>query len=160
MSRDDEITGCMPIARAMAKKMCRPADREDAIQDAMLAATQAYDRWEGSDREAAFRSYVWPRLYGSILRIAARRPTAEYLEDGDMIATGDWLHSDATREMTDSVGEILASMPDRQREAITKRCENVGFDEIADTHNLSRDRVKDLYAAGLLRLRELMGAKE
>jgi RNA polymerase sigma-70 factor, ECF subfamily len=128
---------------------------EDISQEAFLRVLRAAHRYQPT---AAFRTYLY-RIVTNLCRDYRRKATPSLCQNPD--AQADQAPSPeacvVAREEHRAVQEAIASLPDRQREAIVLRYyERLSYEEIAGVTGGSRKAVERLLARGRAALTEIL----
>lgn len=81
-----ELDWAASVGRAVARRGGR-SDGDDLAQESMIAAWQAYERWDRK-RNSSFRGYAWPAVRGAAL-MSVRREQRHEEHRRDMLQQGD-----------------------------------------------------------------------
>ena len=128
---------------------------EDISQEAFLRILRAAHRYRPT---ATFRTYLY-RIVTRLCRDYRRKASPSLCQNPDVQAgqTPSPEACVAAREEHRAVQEALASLPDRQREAIVLRYyERLSYEEIAQVTGASRKAVERLLARGRAALTEAL----
>lgn len=147
--------------RLAMSKLDEPADAEDAVQEAFLAAFRAKLTF---DSRYSFRSWICTILLNVCrrqLRQAATRPARSQTLVTELGASNEpathesGLTSLLLRERDGLLGELLNSLPEVEADALRLRFfGELKFEEIAGVMNSSLNAAKDRVRRGLERLAE------
>jgi RNA polymerase sigma-70 factor (ECF subfamily) len=168
-----QLLARLQIGRRLQGKV----DASDVIQEVFLEAHRHFDRFQGME-EAELASWLrqilaarlaklvrhYFRTQGRNLRLERELAlnvdqSSRILERGLIDAHSSPSQSAARREQGLILAEALGRLPEHYREVlILRHLEELSFPEIAGRLGRSLDSVKNLWARGLARLRELLGA--
>jgi RNA polymerase sigma-70 factor, ECF subfamily len=131
---------------------------EDVVQDALMKALRALDRFRG---DASFRTWVLRitanEAKGALRKVGRRRESP--IEAAREVAISD-LDPAAAAALSDEAGRaraMLDTLPEKQRLSVSLRTEEgLSFREIGEVTGSSEGAARVNYFHGIRRLRELM----
>jgi len=151
-----------PAIYSTALRLTRNRDNaEDLVQEALLRAFEAYERFDGKNFKAWVLK-ILTNLYINKYRAARRSPTVESLDEGaasEMIASGEAEPSEELLEgvMSEQVEEALAQLPEEYRTAVLLcDVEGMSYGDIAEALEVPIGTVRSRIARGRAMLRNLL----
>jgi len=133
------------------------ADADEAVQIALLRAHRALSRGVSVQSLGAWLHAIARNSSLELLR--HHRPAVEYREDAEPGCTVAVPAPDEHRERLDGLVAALASLPERQRQAIVMReLEGRSYEEIAARLETSNGAVRQLLNRARTSIRERLGA--
>ncbi|MFH5822900.1 RNA polymerase sigma factor [Georgenia sp. AZ-5] len=124
----------------------QPADAEDLVQDTLVRAFKAVDRFDGAHPRAWLLTIL---RHAHLNRVRGRRPLL--LRDGESVernleSSGDWVASAEevaiSEEFEAAVAEALEGLSDRHRAVVTLvDIEGLSYQEAADVLGVPRGTV-------------------
>jgi RNA polymerase sigma-70 factor (ECF subfamily) len=140
------------VQRACARRLACPLEAEEIAQAAFVRALERIEQCRGDRQFGGWVQIIARHLCVDSLRATARVvPSAAPMSENH--ADGNEPHDSLLdRERTDHVQRALASLPPRQRQAVTARALGSGPGQIADDLGLSVGAVDSLILRGRRRL--------
>ncbi len=140
------------VQRACARRLACPLEAEEIAQGAFVRALERIEQCRGDRQFGGWVQIIARHMCVDHLRARSRvvpteRPMSEDHADGN--EPHDSLFD---RERTMQVRRALASLPPRQRQAVTARAQGTGPSEIADDLGLSVAAVDSLILRGRRKL--------
>lgn len=147
------------VFRLALRMMGNEEAAADVVQESFLKALRAIHGFRG---ESSFRTWLLAiaanEARGAMRRGGRRRETG--LEDATDLPDGNPLPDEtlSLRQERKRISKLIASLPEKQREAVTLRIfEGLSFREIGILLGSSEGAARVNYHHGLKRLREMMG---
>ena len=135
------------------------ADRDDLVQEVLVAIWQALPRFRGASSE---RTYVFRIAHNRGCTFRARRRQDEPLTNDAAIIDPrpgpDEALDDARRR--EQLARAVRTLPDAQRQAVLLRLEGFSLSEIAALQGTSEANVSVRLTRGRDRLREILGGSD
>jgi RNA polymerase sigma-70 factor (ECF subfamily) len=153
----------MPHVRAlfgMAYRLTGNAhDAEDLVQETMLRAYRAFDRYRPGTNARAWLFTILHRLRTDALRRKGRRPeTVQLLDDGPPVAPA---HEAALTSGHEEITRALEALPETFRSAVVLRdIEEFSYAEIAEILDIPVGTVMSRIHRGRALLRQMLRRPE
>jgi RNA polymerase sigma-70 factor (ECF subfamily) len=164
MNRDETFEAeVMPQLRAlfgMAYRLTGNAhDAEDLVQETMLRAYRAFDRYRPGTNARAWLFTILHRLRTDALRRKGRRPeTVQLLDDGPPVAPA---HEAALTSGHEEITRALEALPETFRSAVVLRdIEEFSYAEIAEILGIPVGTVMSRIHRGRALLRQMLRRPE
>jgi len=144
----------------MAYRLTRNVhDAEDLVQETLLRAYKAFDRYRPGTNVRAWLFTILHRLRTDWLRKRGRSPqTVELLGDGPAVAPS---HEAAVTSGREEVARALQAIPETFREAVLLRdVEDFSYAEIAEILGIPAGTVMSRIHRGRALLRETLGGRK
>lgn len=147
-TREQRILSAWPVAVSLAERIIGPGgNKEDAIQEAMLAATRAVDEWRNA---AQWSTFAYRVMRNAIINYLERSqsPEAEPVQDGDAVDVhtpdGECEADEEERiakQKAMLVAEYLDSQPSLVRRVLFAYADGTSIPIIVDREGISRSTV-------------------
>lgn len=138
-----------PRALSVATRMLRdPAEAEDVVQEAMLRLWRAAPEWRQG--EAKVSTWLYRVVSNLCIDLLRRRRGVGLDEVAEPPDDRPGVEAQMqTQARADALQQALATLPDRQRQAVVLRhIEGLGNPEIAEVMEISVEAVESLTARG------------
>ena len=165
-SIDRLLVVCRADARRYARRHCHASDVDDAVQETMIRAWRAYDRFDG---RASLKSWLYRIATNLGVNYARdtrheRTTSTIYLDEADSETGSTPDVADNTpgaeaallrRERLNAIREHVLALPERQRTAVLMhKYEGMDYKQIGDVLKLSESATKSLLFRAYQTLRE------
>lgn len=154
------VEACLADAYDVAYRILGDPDvAQDAVQDGMVSAMRAIDRFRG---EGSFRAWVLSIVANSartLIRRSGRRREVAIEATADELSAPppDYVDDILSRRRSERIEAALASLPEKQRLAVTLRAyQGLSYREIAAIAQCTEGAARVNYHLGVKRLRQIL----